>query len=63
MRSPMIQLLRWMKIFFQTKYKWKHNTAPFKVEDQNLDYGVVYEANERSKATDRNQDYDYDYMQ
>merc|ERR1712013_174861 len=32
------------------------------VEDRNLDYGVVYEGNERSRATDRNQDYDYDYM-
>ena len=35
----------------------------FQVEDQNMDYGVVYEGKETSKTTDRNSDYgDYDYM-
>ena len=33
------------------------------VEDQNMDYGVVYEGKETSKTTDCNSDYgDYDYM-
>ena len=32
----------------------------FQVQDQNPDYGVVYEGEEMSKTTDVNPDYDYD---
>ena len=48
-------LQRWQKL----EFKVLNNS--YQAEDQNSYYGVVYEGNERSKASDVNQDYE-DYI-
>ena len=49
-------LQRWQKLYRIEKVKYF-----YQAEDQNAYYGVIYEGNERSKASDVNQDYE-DYI-